>query len=285
MVSKNTYFKDDSWKNRLLESIKDSSSSHTSFPASVSWYQANIERFQAFLKSKESGARVLINLGSYALIKLLNGDNYKNCYDLAVGETQVDQIREYVDSLLFPNADGSDIYFGAAALESIGIRFYGDYALVLKPDLIDANEQIFDRDSYELIFVPFDNINVNERETLASLLKGKWSELKFMAPLKLSGEFERMFSLSSRERFQEALLRGEEFIEVHKNGSFTINDLEEVRLAEVDVSTHQYLVDLDRNSFMLSREEMLWLEERDEVQRLLRDKNIETRVVDSRGRN
>src|SRR5262249_10088019 len=82
----------------------------------------------------EHGCRIVVNAPAIALLAILNGDKYKNKYELArIGQASPpSERRVVVDQLLGFVPDGRDWYFGAVAVGGAGVRFYGEYCLVLK---------------------------------------------------------------------------------------------------------------------------------------------------------
>jgi hypothetical protein len=187
------------------------------------------------------------------------------------------KLRVEVDKLM-GFADPSRIYFGAAALESAGVRFYGEYCMVLK--FVDPKTQIIDRDSFELVLPPL--ASSPNRRALARALKGSWSSDLFpMAAFKVREVLDDPDRLTTEGRMRDALLRGEEYIEVHREGTFSTSDLVEVRQAATDIAADERIASAFDRGVVPSIEEIIWRCQRAEVERKLAMKGIETRVTDA----
>jgi hypothetical protein len=253
----------------------------------------NVKRFRAFLERAECGARMVVNIDAYALLCFLRDLTYRNHYDRKVRgvsfaraggvRADSDEQRQRVDALIAPaGTSGADIYFGAVALESAGVRFYGEYCLVLKAQELDPATQILDRDSYELDFAPLGPVGEDEAASHALLnaLKGTWArDLVAMAILKARRVLEDADRCTSEGRLTDELLFGEEFIEVHRVGAFGPNELEEVRQSDVEIATSERILTAFEHGVVPSLEELVWLVRRAEVDRSLKQARLPTRVV------
>jgi hypothetical protein len=244
----------------------------------------NANKLRAVLSDRETGARMVVNIGSYALLRLLQpGGEYRNAYDLvAVGARRaVPDERALVDDLIAPRGvKGSDLYFGAVGLETAGVRFYGEYCLVLKPTANDM--QIFERDSYELVFPP---LNASKQPSeLAKALRGRWQkDLVPMAVLKTRELIEPAGRLVTEGRFRETLLRGEEFIEAHREGPFGIGDLEKVHQSPSDIALESRIERAYTSGVLPSLEELVWQSRRARIDVKLCRQGVPTRVVGQEG--
>lgn len=246
--------------------------------------QDNAQKLRSVLGDAETGARMVVNIGSYALLRLLQpGGEYRNVYDLArVGTgTAVPPERAQVDALIAPpGVKASDLYFGAVALETAGVRYYGEYCLVLAPIADDL--QIFERDSYELVFPPLGSSG--QAAQLADALRGRWKkDLLPMAVLKTRELIENAGRLVTEGRFREALLRGEEFIEVHREHPFRITDVEQVYQSPSDVATESRTERAYRSGVLPRLEELVWQGRRALIDFKLSHNEVSTRVVGHEG--
>jgi hypothetical protein len=252
---------------------------------------ANVQRLRDMLADPVCGARMVVNISAYSLLGFLRDGAYRNYYDRQVGSTRLARIggtsansdaqRRRVDKLISPTGvTGADIYFGAVALESAGVRLYGEYCLVLRE--VARGTQILDRDCYELDFAPLGPIVEHGASSGAILraLKGTWGRhLVPMAILKLRRVLEDSDRCATEGRLTEELLFGEEFIEVHRQGTFGPADLDEVRQSDVEIATHERIVTAFNHGVVPSLEELIWLTRRAEVDRGLKGARLPTRVV------
>jgi hypothetical protein len=244
----------------------------------------NAQKYREILTQPEAGPRVVVNMASWTLLQFLITGTHLNSYQLPrIGGAPAPGpgLREDVDALItstLKGVSGKDIHFGAAALESVGIRFYGEYCLVLAE--IDPSTQILDRDSYELHFPPLGP--VTSSAPYFQMLRGTWqADLVAMAILKARAILVDADRLVTEGRLRDTLLRGEEFIEVHKVGGFAPTDLEEVRQADVDVASQRRILDAATDGVLPSAEELVWLARRSRIERELDRSDIPTRVVDA----
>ncbi len=255
--------------------------------ASGSFYTAeNCRKFNHILGDSEGGVRMVVNIGAYALFRFLSEDKYKNGYDLnlidnpELGETPPStesKLRIEIDQLL-GFSDPADVYFGAAALESGGVRFYGEYCMVLEETADDTG--ILYRDSYEFVFRPL--CDQPNREDLIGALRGSWgTDIMVMSCLKIRNTLAENDRLVTEGRMRDALLRGEEFIEVHRIGTFGCEDLQEIRQTPADVATHEHIIGSYERGVVPNIEELVWVSQCAQVARRIQERNILSRVTDS----
>ncbi len=241
--------------------------------------RTNADKLRDILRDAEAGARMLVNMGAFALLRLLAvRGRYLNRYDLArLGQKGTPpDIRKQVDALIAPGQGGENIYFGAAGLEGCGIRFYGEYCLVLKA--VAPDTQIFERDSYELAFEPLSG--APDLKVFVTALKGKWGQhLEPMAVLKTRELLPDAGRLVTEGRFRDVLVRGEEFIEVHRQGTFEADDLREVRQAPEDEVTESRIERFYRAGVLPKLEELVWQNRRARVEFNLAARGVPTRVA------
>jgi hypothetical protein len=246
--------------------------------------QDNANKLRSVMGDRETGARMVVNIGAYALLRFLQRDaRYKNIYDLVeVGAKQaVPPERQLVDDLIAPpGVNGSELYFGAVALETAGVRYYGEYCLVLAPVADDL--QIFERDSYELVFPPLGSLG--NAAQLAAALRGRWQkDLLPMAVLKTRELVVSAGRLVTEGRFREALLRGEEFLEVHRQRPFGSADIEQVYQAASDVARESRTERAYRSGVLPRLEELVWQSRRALIEVKLSRLQIPARVVGQEG--
>src|SRR5207253_1015978 len=111
---------------------------------------------------------------------LLRDGQYKNAYERrpdAGGSGAPSSTRRQVDAALFPLPKRPEHhYFGAAVLGGTGVRYYGEYCLVLKEDkaVIADDTQVLDRNSYDAMFPPL--AGSDPLPTIVARLRGEWRD-------------------------------------------------------------------------------------------------------------
>ncbi len=246
---------------------------------------ANVTKVSAVLAAGSTGARIVINIGAWALGQFLSQETYLNVYQVAqIGATaKLDKTRITVDTLLDFGPEANEYYFGAAALESAGVRFYGEYCMTLDPKLC-LGVRVFDRDSYELAFMPLGEYGEGEKAALSQALRGTWDcDLDAMVALKCRELLEDPNRLITEGRIGETMLRGEEFIEVHvhRPDGLAPHDVTEVRVAPADIATEEHILSAYYRGTVPSAEELLWLQRRALAEAALTSHEIPCRVTDA----
>lgn len=250
--------------------------------------------------SLSAGARMVANISAAHIpafcAAAAQGDPkpYKNYYDLGkhqLGETPTR--REVVDQAL-PVADYKSICFCAAELNGAGVRFYGDFCLVLKPAARHAGATILERNSYDLVREPLRAVVEHEtssteqfskRKELASAMAGSWEcDLPDMVALKMSGDQRLQARRLTTGQIAQGVLDDEDYMEVLHEGSFGPKDLQEVRLSVSDAALETHIVDQARRGQSPTLEEILWCRRRQEAVRALSDAGVGVRVITMLGR-
>jgi hypothetical protein len=231
-----------------------------------------------------------VNAGAFALLRLLSGDRYKNRYELGRigGPLEPPSPRRLqVDDLLGFNP-GSDYYFGAVAVGGTGVRFYGEYCLVLRPAASSAGVRFLDRNSYDLLDPPLD---AEHAPTVVQALRVEWADLGTAITTKVLASIPRNERLVTVGLVAELTLRDEDFIEAHLHRpgpphvrSFGVEDVEEVRQAPEDIAQLQHLHEQQQRGRIPTASELLWSSRRAEVEELLEEHDLPSRVVTTNGR-
>jgi hypothetical protein len=270
-----------SWSERLAEWV--------AAQGRDAFLDANVATIQYWLK--EHGARIVINIGAFALSRLLAGDRYKNRYELGrIGgpSAKPSQRRQDVDALLGFSPDGRDHYFGAVAVGGTGVRFYGEYCLVLKPDAVKENIEFLDRNSYDLLDPPLDS---EDSASVVGALRIAPTDLPIAIATKVMTSTLHNERLLTVGLVAELTLRDEDFIEAHLHRpglettrSFSKDDVEEVRQSPEEVTRHEHLCAQQRHGRIPTAAEYLWTTLRTEVERGLDEQGLSSRVVTTNGR-
>jgi hypothetical protein len=158
MLNNNEYFdKDKTWKQRLDSWLAGKSQS---------FQPANRLAITKSLADPETGLRMVVNIPADALLSFLRAGKYLNIYENPVvgGKPRTPSPkRQEVDGWLGLEGHPREYYFGAVAAGGTGIRFYGEYCMVLRRDAVPPDTRIFDRNSYDLAYPPFDSMQKEER--------------------------------------------------------------------------------------------------------------------------
>lgn len=282
------YFNADIWSKRRREWIDDWMQT-TSDP----FVGAQVDVIISTLESKELSARVVVNIGADSLLKFLRHGRYRNCYEIKnkpiPGEdpdtVKVSPTRLEVDRLIgFGGAKAETLYFGAVELSGSGVRFYGEYCMVLSRAIAERIEQVFDRNSYDVERPPLKNF-VNGDPSQAAILRGNWAgDLTDMLILKVAPKVSVLNRLATPGTIADAVLTDEDFVEVHLNRSFEPRDLAEVRIAPSDETLSADIRDQWRKGQTPRIGEWLWLWRRGQVAAELHARATARRVVTTTGR-
>jgi hypothetical protein len=243
----------------------------------------NLHLVRQIMEHAESGLRVVINISAHALLSFLAERRYRNLYESPViGGTrrQVSPERQRVDTLL-QLAPPDQFYFGAVALGGTGVRFYGEYCMVLRPSAIDAQTQVFDRDSYDLLMPP---LAQRSPTAMVKMLRGHWGDVVDMLTLKLLPELQGSRRLVTTGTVSEMILRDQEFVEVHKRGAITPDSIEELRQSPDEVAIEARIAARRVAGFPPTSLELRWLHRREEVVRALEASRLPYRIVTLHGR-
>jgi hypothetical protein len=276
------YFGAGSWTDRFERWIRQHSATDT-------FAGANAAAVEVISKRRDLGLRMAINIPAHGLLLFLRDAHYKNAYERSADagdQAAPSPTRRRVDTALFPAPlRPEDHYFGAAVLGGTGVRYYGDYCLILKddPTIIPNNTQVLDRNSYDMVLAPLEG-----REPLADIvnrLRGEWaSDLLPMVKIKILPALGIAPRLATAGVASEALLHDESFVEVHKRQSFGPSDVHEVREAAADAAVEADLVGRRDRGHPLSVEESIWVQRRHQVDRELAAHNLRARIIVSAGR-
>jgi len=279
------YFRDEDWAVRLEEWMAEA--------AAKEFSGGNRHVVETAISDAEAGLRVVVNIGVHAILQLYPAGRYLNLYERSeIGGERPEPSAErtLVDAAL--GIDGPDVYFGAVALGGVGVRYYGEYCMVLDLDAVDEDPQLFDRDSYDILIEPIKGLpnRVIER------LKGSWrADAHSMVVMKVLPELEHDLRLVTTGTVSEAVLKDQEFIEVHLRpgppedepgapGSFGPDEIEEIRESPDEVAVMARLREREDAGLRMSAVEHEWLLRRECVSRVVGKRDTPTRVVTQHGR-
>lgn len=258
----------------------------------------------------EAGARAAYNLSAAhvpAVVAAGAASNrpYKNRYDLSAMLGQPTRsphpLRERVDDAiaqLINQADGHNLYYGAAEINGAGVRYYGDVCLVLKPSAVAADTLILDRNSFDLGCEPIrSRITMDgtrprppvgwpaEAAAQADHLQGRWEkDLAYMATYKILDGGKNVQRRLTTAPISDGVLSDEDYIEVVRLGSFGADELEEARISAADAGADGRIADRLTRGPTPSLAELQWRHRRRLADQALTTKRVRTRIVVTSGR-
>ena len=279
-----TYFSDKSWNERVIEWQDDESAATKPNP----FLDGNLRVIRQILNDDETGLRMVINIGADALLKFLDTGEYKNIYENPViGGTarQPSKERIEVDDLLGFSGGAKNYYFGAAALGGTGVRFYGEYCMVIREQRVHDDTQLLDRDSFDLLLPPLVTNDKTKRHQIANYLKGKWGEdLVEMLIMKMLPNLRGARHLITVGHVSELVMSDQEFVEIHLENTIRWTDLEEIRQSPDEVAIESNIVSRKRNWQSPSLVEIRWVQQRHKVQSALNEAGLRYRIVTLHGK-
>lgn len=250
------------------------------------------------IKHQESGARMAVNISSLNVPDFCN-NGYRNTYDLqAIMGNEAPRIsarRELVDCALPMDAtvNPNDIYFGAVELTGAGVRYYGDICLVLKPEAVPASTVILDRNSFEVDRSPSsdrirsqpESFRDQARKSLLSSWSGRLgADVAAMTTIRLHSSGSTSTRKWTTGHISRGIVDDEDYIEVIKQGSFSVSDIQEARLFSADVALDAYIASRIGEASPPRFEALIWHRRRILSEVALREAGVPIRVVTHLGR-
>jgi hypothetical protein len=270
-----TYFSASTWAERVDQWIA------THQDAGFSAGNAKVVR--DVLRDLETGLRMVVNITAFSLYVVLKDNAYLNLYERpAIGgeSREPSETRKHVDQML---GLGVRTYFGAAALGGAGVRYYGEYCMVLTLDQVAGRARLLDRDSFDIELEPLKSLPLTP-ERLA-VLRGDWDADRIeMAVLRVLLELGHDLRLVTSGTVSDTVLRDQEFIEVHLEGSFAPREVEEVRESPDETAIEMSLRNRRERAIPLTQTEQDWLLRRSWISEHLASYGIRHRIVTLHGR-
>lgn len=279
-----TYFNTRPWARRVKEWIRKARGSG---PA-ASFLGANVTVIRQILSHADIGLRVVVNIGADALLAFLHTNDYKNIYENPVvggRRRQPTKERVEVDRLLAFAQPASSYYFAAVALGGTGVRFYGEYCMVLRPARVVPDTRIFDRDSYDLLLPPLSGWSQTKTRNFVRALRGRWgSDVVDMLIMKMLPRLPASQHLITVGNVSSLVMSDQEFVEVHLEGKIRHRDIEEIRQSPDEVAIEAGILNRKRLRQSPTLVEMRWVNQRHEVLSLLPQMPIAYRIVTLHGK-
>lgn len=267
------YIKKWSWTKRRSEVLKQANDwAFGKFSA------ANAKSVEAMASAKGKNARlhVIFNIGSDALRSYAQTGDYKNAYEqpTIVGATvNASPTRQHVDELIGLKNPES-FYFCALSSGGVGIRFYGEYCVVLKSGSDSGVKRVLDRNSYDFIRSPLKELlahrALTEKQDLVKRLETGFrsKEMGQMLAIKVLQHFNHPSRLLTMGSISEAILADEDYVEALHEGKIPLQSVLEVRSSPLDeMQESGILSKLGRGQATV--EELLWVSRREEVRKAL----------------
>jgi hypothetical protein len=245
----------------------------------------NATALEKILTNPDSGVRMVVNITADALRSFLVQGKYLNAYGrpvVAGKKRDPSPLRLKVDERLkFESPE--KIYFGAVALGGAGIRFYGDYCMVILLEKVTDETRVFDRNTYDLESEPL--VSQVDGGNIVKSLRGTWKvDLLDLIKLKILPRLAVWNSLATAGTISDLLLHDEEFVEVHLEGTFTPHDVEEIREFPEDQVLESQITDRYRYGELPTTDQILWNSRRQAVRFDLQKAGLRSRLVAASGR-
>lgn len=257
--------------------------------------EANAAYVHEIVLATANNARlhVVFNIGADALRGFVLTDDYKNVYEHPViegKELQPSERRKRVDNIIGLD-DPKKYYFCALSVGGTGMRFYGEYCVVLKsPDDAASVKRVLDRNSYDFTSPPLarvlDGRPLSEQQQLASKLMcsfrtAELGDLLSIKVLQHHGARPRLFTIGT---VGEAILSDEDYVEAYHEGKIRLATVLEIRSHPEDEMTESSIEDRFLRDEAVTSEELQWAARRQQVREAMDVKGIRHRVVTGNGR-
>ncbi|NNA59391.1 hypothetical protein HBO27_26455 [Pseudomonas koreensis] len=245
----------------------------------------------ALAEGENAHLHVIFNLGADSLAQYMRTDNYQNAYERPVVGSKIiepSKKRKRVDELLGLNPV-ENFYFCAASVGGTGMRFYGDYCVVLKSPVDKAAvKQGLDRNSYDLVAPPLDGmINEPDAKNRIGSLKFKFRELEFsdMLVIKVLQHQAMRPRRLTMGNIAEAVLSDEDYVELFHEGKIRRDSILEVRSHPEDEMTERAIESRNIRERTSTPEQILWLQQRRIARQEMDKKKVPHRIVRGSGRD
>ena len=284
------------------QKLKDVQTESSIAPGDSGYAEANAEMAGRTIRgfgpdsSKQdprAGAHVVFNIQAAhipAFVKASRSRSksaYLNTYDLSTrAGTAPSKRRTTVDEAL-PVMDEKKVYFGAVELNGSGIRYFGDYCLVLNNSVIDDRTVVLDRNSYELMRAPLNGNNLSsaQRKQKVQEWQGNWKDdMLAMGTIRVLEDFGRRARRVTTATVSDSILHDEDYMEVLRERSFDAQDVAEVRTLASEAARESLVAQRMISGPPLRVESLIWRNRRRLAETALAQMNIPVRVVTSAGR-
>jgi hypothetical protein len=277
------YFGRRPWSRR----VKDALARWQGADSAASFLAGHLAVIRQLLTHSESGPRMVVNIGADALLSFLRSGDYRNIYEEPVvggkRRTPTGERRKVDAWLALP--DPADFYFGAVALGGAGVRFYGEYCMVIRPSRVAADTRLFDRDSYDLLQPPFAGHGETRMSRIVAALRGRWdADLVDMLIMKMLPRLPATQHLITSGNVADLVTSDQEFVEVHLQGKIAPDHIEEIRQRPEEAAIEADILNRRQSRQAPTLVEIRWVAQRRKVLRRLASQALPYRLVTLHGK-
>lgn len=256
---------------------------------------ANVAYVAELVAASGENARlhVVFNVGADALRSFALHGGYKNVYEGPVIEGKhlaPSCTRKKVDAII-DLVRPEEFYFCALSLGGTGMRFYGEYCVVLKsPDDANGVKKVLDRNSYDFLTPPLaaflDGRLIEEQQALATTLMCNFRSDAFcdMLSIKVLQHHAARPRLLTFGAVGEAVLSDEDYVEAYHHGKILRDAVLEVRSHPEDEVTESSIEARFERGETVNPEELQWAARRQQARQAMTANGIRHRVVTGNGR-
>lgn len=280
-------------------------------PEAAPWREADVETINEVLCGKspysgstkpEKGARVAFNIASAHIPAFANaGGGYLNRYavkalkaPLGTSISPPDDARTKIDQVLgsISGVAMQDIHYGALELNGAGVRYYGDFCLVLKAEATGGETLLLDRNSFDLILAPLRALTHTrgawdpaKAEVKAKEISGTWDTcLHPLAACKVLDSAPNVARRITIGAISEGVLADEDYIEVIRASSFGTAEVAEARTSAGDAAAESHIAERMASGPTPDLAALTWRRQRRQAEIALQHAGIQVRVVTGPGR-
>lgn len=259
------YF-DLSWQERLRGLL-----TRAPTPEARDFASANAD-FVTWLTDLRQSLRAVFNLGGHALLAYLRTGDYLNVYERPVvqGRARAPSAERLEADRLIDLDPPQDFYFCAMATDGVGMRAYGEYCAVIKPDdCLRHITRVADRDSYDLLVAPLRGYLVarasggRQHKLISRLMSrlhdGSCQTMLAVKVLQRSTGAPRRLTAGT---VAEALLDDEDYCEAYHRGKIGLDSLQELRENPADMVFENDVTQRFRGGEAFAPAEMMWARRR-----------------------
>jgi len=280
-------------------------------PLAAAWRSADVETIRQVLRGEspysgsvkpDKGARVVFNIASAHVPDFAKGGGrYLNRYAVAAlkappgpalsppadARTRIDEILSRMASVA-----PEDIHYGALELNGAGVRYYGDFCLVLKATATGDDTLLLDRNSFDLILAPlrskthtrgaWDPVRAMRE---ARKISGVWGScLLLLAACKVLDGVPNVTRRITIGAISQGVLSDEDYIEVIRTSSFDRKDVAEARTTVGDAAAETHIGERMASGPTPDLAALSWRRQRRQAEIAFQTAGIPVRVVIGPGR-
>jgi hypothetical protein len=284
------YLEDWTWQQRIAHTLDQASDWDNG-----AFAQANAQYVSALALAKGEDARlhIVFNIGADALRSYLDTDDYKNTYEHPVVEGKrlaPSERRKHVDRVVGLDRP-ENFYFCAVSIGGTGMRFYGEYCVVLKSPQDEIGvKRILDRNSYDFTCPPLarflDGQPLARQQEIASKLmcgfrSQDFGDMLSIKVLQHEGSRARLYTAGA---VGQAVLFDEDYAEAYHAGKIWLASVLEVRSHPEDEMTESSIQSRHAAGETVSIEEQQWAARRRLAREAMERRDIRHRSVTGNGR-